>query len=361
MKKQLLLELIQVAIEGRESLSKVPTKEEWQYLYDEAIRQSLVGVLLSGVERLYNKDVAFKPPMTILYEWVGCVIQIERKNRELNYAASLLHRIFKDGGLRSCVLKGQGLSTLYPKPQRRQSGDIDLWVEGSREHTLCFLKKKFFDTGEVVIHHVDACIIEGVETEIHFLPSYTYNYLRYIKYKRFFKEESGEQFCHFDERIGFAYPTNRFNAVYLMLHIFRHVFHEGIGLRQFLDYYFVLLQLSEDERKWAYEKLEWLGLKNITGAVMYVLQNVFLLENSFLLCAPSQQRGSYLIAEIEQGGNFGKYDERYKWIHGKGKIWLYIENLKRLRKVFSLCPSEVLWAFLWKPSHWIWRKYNGYV
>ena len=87
---------------------------------------------------------------------------------------------------------------------RRQPGDIDLWVEGGREKVLQFLKSSCLKTGTVVIHHVDTSIIDGVETEVHFLPSYSYNYLRYIKYKKFFEKEANQQFDHFDEQVGFC-------------------------------------------------------------------------------------------------------------------------------------------------------------
>lgn len=244
---------------------------------------------------------------------------------------------------------------------RRQPGDIDLWVEGGREKVLQFLKSSYLKAGTVVIHHVDASIIDGVETEVHFLPSYSYNYLRYIKYKKFFEEEANQQFDHFDERVGFAYPTNRFNAVYLMMHIFRHVFHEGIGLRQLMDYYFVLIHLTDEERKWAYGKLKWLGLGKVTSAVMYVMKAVFLMDDKYLLCSPSEKTGKYLLEEIIAGGNFGKFGEQYESAHSGSSFNLYLKNLKRLGKVYFLCPSEVLWAPIWKPTHWIWRKWKGYV
>jgi hypothetical protein len=244
---------------------------------------------------------------------------------------------------------------------RRQPGDIDLWVEGGREKVLQFLKSSYLKTGTVVIHHVDASIVDGVETEVHFLPSYSYNYLRYIKYKKFFEEEANQQFDHFDERAGFAYPTNRFNAVYLMMHIFRHVFHEGIGLRQLMDYYFVLIHLTDEERKWAYGKLIWLGLGKVTSAVMYVMKAVFLMDDKYLLCSPSEKTGKYLLEEIIAGGNFGKFGEQYESAHSGSSFNLYLKNLKRLGKVYSLCPSEVLWAPIWKPCHWLWRKWKGYV
>jgi len=388
----LFVELIQIALGTRTVLSRIPSENEWQRIYETAAKQSLVGVVLSGIEVIRAKNAELSVPKMLLLQWIGEVQMIEQQNKKLNEAAGHLTSIFKNGGLRSCVLKGQGVARLYDvrckksdvrsqnseqsseslKVQesqgasgslslRRQPGDIDLWVEGGREKVLRFLKSSCLKTGTVVIHHVDTSIIDGVETEVHFLPSYSYNYLRYIKYKKFFKEEANLQFDHFDEQVGFAYPTNKFNAVYLMMHIFRHVFHEGIGLRQLMDYYLVLIHLTDEERKWAYGKLKWLGLGKVTSAVMYVMKAVFLMDDKYLLCSPSEKTGKYLLEEIIVGGNFGKFGEQYESAHSGSSFNLYLKNLKRLGKVYSLCPSEVLWAPIWKPSHWMWRKWKGYV
>lgn len=416
---ELFVELLQVALGNRNVLSRIPSEDEWQQIYETAAKQSLVGLVLRGIEELRAKNIELSVPRVLLLQWIGEVQIIEQQNKKLNEAVEHLTRIFKNGGYSSCVLKGQGVARLYDvrckksdvrstscraveqrandnseqnsdglsslnsltgTPEtfgtlgtntdntiggslslRRQPGDIDVWVEGGRENVLKFLKERHLNIGKIVIHHVDASIIEGVETEVHFLPSYTYDYLRYIKYIRFFKEEASWQFDHFDEQVGFAYPTNRFNVVYLMMHIFRHVFHEGIGLRQFLDYYFVLIHLTDEERKWAYGKLKWLGLGKVTSAVMYVMKAVFLMEDKYLLCSPSEKTGKYLLEEIIAGGNFGKFGEQYESAHSGSSFNLYLKNLKRLGKVYSLCPSEVLWAPIWKPTHWMWRKWKGYV
>lgn len=391
----LFVELIQIALGTRTVLSRIPSDNDWQQIYETAAKQSLVGVVLSGIEKIRATNIELSVPKILLLQWIGEIQMIEQQNKKLNDAAEHLTRIFKNGGLRSCVLKGQGVARMYDvrckksdvRSQnseqssessrvqefkgssglsgslslRRQPGDIDLWVEGGREKVLQFLKSSYLKTGTVVIHHVDTSIIDGVETEVHFLPSYSYNYLRYVKYKKFFKEEANQQFNHFDEQVGFAYPTNRFNAVYLMMHIFRHVFHEGIGLRQLMDYYFVLTHLTDEERKWAYGKLKWLGVEKVTSAVMYVMKAVFLMDDKYLLCGPSEKSGKYLLEEIIAGGNFGKFGEQFESAHSGSSFNLYLKNLKRLGKVYSLCPSEVLWAPIWKPSHWMWRKWKGYV
>ena len=383
--QNIFLELIQVAVGTREKLSRIPSEGEWQLIYETAVKQSLVGIVLCGIEELRAKNVELRVPRALLLQWIGEAKRIELQNKRLNEAAALVHSLFKSNGLRSCVLKGQGVARLYGVNEelrakscradddgslglRRQPGDIDIWVEGGREKVLSFLKEKHLKIGKIVIHHVDVSIVEGVETEVHFQPSYTYDLFRYVKYKKFFKKEANQQFNHFDKQVGFAYPTLRFNAVYMMMHIFRHVFHEGIGLRQLMDYYFVLVNMNHNENDNenenlvdVMETLQSMGLMRFTEAVMYVMKVVFQMDDRYLLCMPSKETGEFLLEEIFRGGNFGKFEEQYKEAHSGGRLYKYLLNIKRLKKVYSLCPSEVLWAPVWKPSHWLWRKWKGYV
>ncbi len=212
--------------------------------------------------------------MPLFYKWMGIVLNTEAQNKLLNEAAEHLTRIFKNGSLRSCVLKGQGVATLYPQPLRRQPCDIDLWVEGGREKVLRFLKNNLLGMGHVVIHHVDARIIEGVETEIHFIPVYACNPFLHHKLQRFFQKQSGEQFSNYDSNLGFAYPTLRFNAVYLLAHIYMHFLYEGIGMRQIVDYYYVSKNLSDEGKRQAVTDIKMAGMLKFAGAVMYVLKQV---------------------------------------------------------------------------------------
>ena len=358
--KQLFFELIQVAIGERDCISRIPNEEEWLNLYDEAIRQSLVGVLLSGVEKLNNQNEALKPPIMVLYKWLGNVSQIEMLNKKLNNAAAQLNSIFINGGVRSCVLKGQGLATLYPVPQRRQTGDIDLWVEGKRINTIRFLKDNYLGMGKVVIHHVKAHIIEGVESEIHFMPIWLYNPIHNSRLQRFFREKGDEQFSHLDSQLEFCYPTEEFNGVYILVHIFHHLLYDGIVLRQVMDYYYVLKKLTDAGRERVVNTIDKIGCRNFAGALMFVMGKVFAFDRSFMICEPNANKGKRLLAEIMTTGNFGQYDERFIKSADESA---YTRNKRKSVRWLQLAkdyPSEVLCIPAWKLWHWCWRKWKGY-
>lgn len=357
----LFFELLQVSVGTRDQLSKIPTDGDWSRLYEESVRQSLVGIVFAGIEKLYRKNAAIRPQTPLFYQWLGRVLQIEQRNKALDLAASQLSDQFKHRGLRGCVLKGQGLARLYPAPLRRQPGDIDLWIEGSRESTLRFLKENSFGIDSVVIHHTAARIIDGVETEIHFMPIWMYNPIHNYRLQKYFRTHRDGQFSHFDENIGFCYPTTAFNGVYVLIHIFHHLMDEGVGLRQVIDYYYVLKQLSDVEQRETYQTVCKIGCRKFAAALMYVLGEVCDLDSSQMLCPPNVSKGKRLLSEIMQTGNFGQYDVRFD---KSGPETAYARNKRKSERWVQLAkdyPSEVLCILGWKLWHWCWRKWNRYL
>lgn len=352
----LFQELILISLAKRKQFSRKLTDKDWASIYTEAQRQSLVGILLTGVEKVVFLGES-RPK--VLMQWIAMGLALEKRNRLLNVRCKEITDMFNGLGLRSCVLKGQGVGRLYPNPLRRQCGDIDLWVEGNRNDIYKTLKARW-KVGKTVIHHAEVEIFKDTPTEIHFIPSFTYSPFLYRKYKKFFNKCRDRQFANYDESVGFACPTPDFNAVYSLMHIFHHVLHEGIGLRHLLDYYYILRSMDKEQRGQVFEEMRHLGLAKFAEAVMYVEQQVFELESEFLLCKPNEKYGKQLLNEIELSGNFGHYDERFQQVNRKNSWELYWHNVRRNIMFFNFAQSEVLWAPIWKPCHWVWRKMKGY-
>ena len=151
-------------------------------------------------------------------------------------------------------------------------------------------------------------------------------------------------------------PNNAFNRIYILVHIYRHLFAEGVGLRQLLDYYFVLQQgFTEVEREETLRTLRSLGMMRFTRAVMWVLQEVYAMPDRYFLTSPDEEEGQFLLDEIMLAGNFGKHDERMQRAEGEGTFrWGLRKVLRNFRFVRSY-PSEVLWSPLFKVWHLFWR------
>ncbi|MGN0282193.1 MAG: nucleotidyltransferase family protein [Prevotella sp.] len=139
---------------------------------------------------------------------------------------------------------------------------------------------------------------------------------------------------------GFAVPSLDFNRIFILTHIYRHFLFEGIGLRQLMDYYFVLrnvnLNLDGESYLNLNKLLRELRLMRFAAAVMWVLGHVFGLEREYMLCEPDEKEGRFILDEIMQTGNFGQGDRRYK---GYGKMHRMSRHGLHLLMHY---PSEVI-------------------
>ena len=155
-------------------------------------------------------------------------------------------------------------------------------------------------------------------------------------------------------------PTMSFNVIYILTHLYRHVFTEGIGLRQLIDYYFVL---NKEEllviRDTLQRELKHLGLWKFAKAVMYVLHETLGLPEEKMIAPVDVNEGRFLLAEIMQGGNFGQYDTRLGSKENEGKLHRYFRmNLRNLRFVKHY-PTEALSEPLFRTWFALWKKIHG--
>lgn len=330
--------------------------ELWNALFDIAKRQTLVGILFAGIEQLPKEQ---RPPKELLMQWVLLTERIKNANSKLNIVAARVAKNFKEAGFDSVLLKGQAVALYYPKPQLRTPGDIDIWLNGSRRDIIRYVRR-FVSGAAPVYHHIEFNISKEADIEVHFTPSWLNSTFTNIKLQRFFRENGAESFANLvtleGADNGIAIATKAFNRVYLLVHIYRHLFSEGIGLRQLLDYYWLLKQgCSDREREAAMLTLQQLKMERFAGATMYVLQQVFGLTKEYMLTAPLKDEGEFLLQEIMLSGNFGMYDARNNGIQSKNALVRFAKRVARNWRFIRMYPSEVMWTPVFKMWHAVWR------
>ena len=338
----------------------IDNNRDWSLIYSIAERQGIVGILYSGLERL---DKGQGPKGEVLMRWIAQAQTIRNRNVQLfRLSADIVKRFGKDG-FRCCILKGQGLALLYPNPYMRIPGDIDVWVSGGRRKVLEYVEKRC--PGQTMrYHHVDFPVVKEVPVEVHFTPSYMNSPMANAKMQKWFERLADLQYSNRTELPGglgeIAVPTLSFNLVYILSHLYRHVFSEGIGVRQLLDYYYVLTQEdSQENRIVAARSIERLGMKRFARAVMYIMVELFGMDRRYLLFEPDEREGKFLIEEVLIGGNFGQYDKRLgdKSHETVGRRWLRmsVRNMRFIRHY----PSEALCEPLFRTWLWMWKRWKG--
>ena len=407
--------MLQVAIGTRQSLSIAPSAKQWSELFELSKKHALVAIAFHGLSLLKDRNCNADDfgasigmdEMTYL-KWLGLTAKVAQRNKELNEECAKVCREFVHDGLLSVVLKGQSNLVYYPEDLRecRTAGDIDLWcdvpegVEVAHEVADNIEKREYrgiegvieyckqyercqgreIPWHRVLYYHCELTSPSGIGIEPHYRSTYLNSPIRNWRLQRWFRENEPWGVCDakIDDHFFPILPVST-NIIYQLLHINKHLFEEGIGLRQLLDYYFVLRALhieqgsladrTQSMAQWAegmgvavksneeiMHTLSRFGMKKFAGAVMYVLQTVFAMPDVYLLCPPNEKEGQFLLNEIMQAGNFGKYDDRIK--HGGSKSQHAWEKTKHNFRLLTHYPEEVICEPFFRVYHWIWRRFE---
>ena len=328
--------------------------EEWEPVSIMAVEQSLIGVLCQGVSRMSTvMPLSDEVKLTCFLQ----TEQIAEANKKMNAATVKVTKRLNKEGFDCCILKGQGNALMYPEPSVRIPGDIDVWVVGDISSIIA-LGKQSNSKATPMYHHIDFASIGGIDVEAHYRPSFMNNLIHNRRLQRWFSEQAPEQCAHQvklpDGAGEVAVPTDAFNRIYQMAHISKHVHQEGIGLRQVVDYYYLLKRgFSREERLNDEQLLRRFGLYNVATAVMYILKEALGASEDVLLVPVDERRGKFLLNEMLLAGNFGHFDQRLANSHSK--LSKNVQRLRRDVRFLSYFPSECLWEPVFRWYHFFWR------
>ena len=345
-------------------MSMVVAKIDWRQLYTFTSRQALLGFCFDGIERL-TKEFSEKlkqNPMgrDLLMTWMGAAQQIRRQNMKVNAVAGKLFSMLREDGFRCCILKGQGNALMYPNPYSRTPGDIDVWVNASREYLTEYAKRHFKLEDDIRFHHLETTM-DGVPVELHFFPCTMNNPLYHARLQKWFKRNADLQCSNVvslpDGAGDIAIPTTAFNVVYQLTHLYHHFFDEGIGMRQIIDYYYVvsMLNVNCEMLTCLPKELKHLGLWKFAGAVMYVLHEVLGLSEEKMIAPMDEKRGKLLLAEILEGGNFGRHFTKYGGFTHQSMGKKYFLKIWRNMHFVRFYPAEALSEPIFRTWHFFWR------
>ena len=451
-------------------MSRVIAGMNWHELYSFASKQALLGLCFDGIERLgeeYPEELKQNPiGRELLMTWMGKAQQIRRQNMKVNAVAGKLFSMLREDGLRCCILKGQGNALMYPNPYSRTPGDIDVWIDASRERIMEYTQKKFELGDDIRLQHLETSL-DGVPVELHFFPCSMNNILYHARLQKWFRRNADLQCSNVvslpDGAGDIAIPTTAFNVVYQLTHLYHHFFDEGIGMRQIIDYYYVVCdfykvyqnsskitpslftlkegstshhdpltlrgeggnrptrcseplrskdggpskvspdcagwdrlgmsgasKVSPDCAGWdrrdaigdiasdasvssafttdssastaldvVQRELKYLGLWKFAGAVMYVLHEALGLSREKMIVPIDEKRGKLLLAEILNGGNFGKHFTKYAGFTHQSMGKKYFLKIWRNMHFVRYYPAEALCEPLFRTWHFFWRlKYK---
>lgn len=368
LENNLFFELLQVALGNRDKLTKVPSAEEWAEIYAESERQAVTGILLHGIERLPAEQ---RPAKVFLLQWIGVGQFIKQQNSSLNDRCQELTSNLSAAGLHPTILKGQGVAHYYPEALQRlrQSGDIDVYVDCGLSKALEYAESLGQKNVEWDYKHLHLKIWDDTEVEMHYHVEVLLNLWKNRRLQKWFGEHIDAMYNHdvdlnlnsntnsTNDTKGFATPTMEFNVFYILLHIYRHFLYEGVGLRQIVDYYFVLknVNLNVNLNSYAYKAISEFGMEKFARGLMWVMHEALGMPQEGMLWNPDEKEGRYILKQVMAGGNFGHHDERLR--HTGGKLGAVKAILKHNFHLLTHYPSDVIWAPVWIVWHKVWKTW----
>ena len=368
-------ELIQLSLGTRQDFSVSPSAEDWVEMFKESERQCVLGVTFCGVEKYIGMkggcmNTALDPD--IFASWYSYVQKLEERNKEINVKCVWLQNWLKEVGMSSCILKGQGNALHYPNPLRRTSGDIDIWLwwrkydrkdgesnyygNENREEVIRWVQRKMKgEWAEIASHHIQMPPLGDVEVEGHYWPTNMFSFFTNRRFEHWCEDEHLRQMTNWknlpDNMGKISAPTAEFNVIYQLLHIMRHFFHDGIGIRHMIDYYW-LLKSEKMDVKVVQSLLDRFHLNNVMSGVMWIMTEVFMLDRALYPFKVNASIGKMMLEEIERGGNLGHDDRNIaKWRYDN-KLTIFVWRTYRNIRFMRINPSEVMWSPLFR----VWQR-----
>ncbi len=122
-----VLALLRAALSGEpadESLLENLTAEQWAGVFRQGVRQGVSAMIFDA---LSSSPAAAAMPKALALKWMAGTVAVEGRYARQKAVGGEISRLLTAEGLGVPVLKGLALARLYPRPEHRECGDIDIY------------------------------------------------------------------------------------------------------------------------------------------------------------------------------------------------------------------------------------------
>lgn len=360
-----LLELIRSAISGDLcSFPSEPKPEEWNALFELSKKQTVAGICFSAIKDLKASGNGTTNLNRILYvSWLALSANIQKEYNHHCKVIGTVDDCLSHDGIPHYFMKGLSCGARYRHPEMRQCGDIDFVVSGKDyDRTMRSLSKIGKIDADLLHEHHGEAIVDGVVLEPHykmhsFENSANDRYMDFLQSWLFDNKE--HRTASIGECSSIPVMPLTLESVFLLGHMVYHVYEEGLGLRQVVDYAMFLNKSYADIDKELHE--EWLQKMNMKRAhKIFVRICEKYLGVSTEICGYSYSTAELkfadeLMEDIMRVGNFGRAEYEFDHSSAKGALNNYLWITRRAMRLRYLCPSEA-WAWPVKKFSRFWKK-----
>ena len=209
---------------------------DFDTIYELAEKQSVVGLIAAGLEHVVDMRVTKQQAIPFM----KTVFSLENRNAAMNAFIRELVNKMGEAGIKTLVVKGQGIAQCYERPQWRAIGDVDLFLDNENyEKAKAFLIPKAvsiekedkdrkhlgmtIDSWSVELHGtLRGPLLKRINAKIDEVQNDTFEHNRF----RVWKNDETDVFL----------PSPDNDVIFIFTHILQHYFGSGVGLRQICDW-----------------------------------------------------------------------------------------------------------------------------
>ncbi len=373
--EKLLCRLLKCALNGKHFNGMGNyTADEYKKAIKAAAIHNVLPLLYDTLDNsVMEGNIAFDKAVNNKVENIA--LQTVQQNYHLLFLSKYVINLLEENGIKAVLLKGSSTASLYPVPELRKSGDVDLLLENAEAagRACNILDKAGFimEAEQHANHHIVYKSPDGIDVELHsmlvepFDNSMINNYLKKTR-ADIFKDNSRKNI------MGVELPvlSEPFHAFYLLLHMLQHYLRSGFGLKLICDW--VVFWNRDIPQKDKLQFLKFIKESGIYGfARMATLAGIYYLglckDNvSFMLCLDNKhnagkadekkdggkkdrENAKEFLEEVFEAGEFGKTSpDRMVVLRGTGCIAYIREFHHQMRLAYPKAGQVIIiWPVLW--------------
>lgn len=330
---------------------------DWEGVYQLSEEQSVVGLVLAGIE---HSNV--KPPQELLLQWIGEVQILEQQNKAMNQFIAELVEKMRQADIYTLLVKGQGVAQCYENPLWRASGDVDLLLSTDNYEKA----KKFLtpladhvDSESKEVKHLGMTIGEWL-VELHGTMHTSIS-------RRMNKGiDAVQNDCFYGGNVRswnnngttVFLPSPDNDVIFVFTHILEHFFVEGVGLRQVCDWCRLLWTYrTELDLQLLESRIRRMGLVRVWKSFgSMAVDELGMPKGAMPMCDSRYKvKGQRVLKRILKSGNMGhnndlSYRAKYSGLTYKlVALWRRIKDFAGFTMIF---PVDAPKFFV----HYVFRK-----
>lgn len=324
---EIMLELVRSAVFERTPRIPDSVGINWDELLDCASKEGLIGWTWDGICKLPSRQ---QPPRVQRLNWsLSAQEIIDRYHQQKNVLEQLI-TVCNQNGMRLLLLKGIGLSILYPKPELRPSGDIDIYLFEDYERGNLL----FSQSDSEFRHKHTAFDYLGVHIENHQTPLDTDTSHR--KKVEAYIESKLDLCAQTDD--GYYVMDPMTNLVYIVMHSIRHFeANANIPLKNVVDIVlFIIEHRSILDAKSCLAVFRYLNMGKQFELIIIMAEYISGIDLSgFRYGVVTEKEQSLLLSKLINGGLGNPIPKVMPLNHENVMLWKQYISVVCLYKTFA--------------------------